>query len=640
MIKLLLRKYSDRFISRWIVLVFDVMVAMLALPMAALIRNQFDYNSINPYVLQYQALLVGATMLLANLITRAYSGIVRHTSERDALKVLQSTFITFFNLSVLSTIGFGLGHSHWAFIPRSILLVHFMLTTFLLLGSRFMVKIVYLRFMDSKVIKKKKVLIYGAGASGQITKNTLNQDTSRNYKVVAFIDDNPNKAGKSLGGVPVYGSDKVLDNGFVDENEIQEIILSIQTLSPQRRREIVERCIEKGVEVKVVPPVDRWIQGELSTNQIRNVRIEELLEREPIDLKNESVSKEIRGKVVLVTGAAGSIGSEIARQVLHYRPARLILLDQAESAMYDLQQEFRQQNNYDRDKYECVIADVTNEARMKKAFNAYRPHVVFHAAAYKHVPLMEMNPTEAVAVNTLGTKTMVDLSVEYKVEKFVMVSTDKAVNPTNVMGATKRAAEIYVQTKSMCSFKDHSDCQTQFITTRFGNVLGSNGSVIPLFKRQIEKGGPITVTHPDITRFFMTIPEACNLVLEAGSMGAGGEIYVFDMGRSVKIADLARKMIRLSGLQEGRDIEIKYTGLRPGEKLYEELLADEENTKPTHHPKILIASTRENDAETVGYRLEDLKQKVLAGENLELVRSLKALVPEYKSQNSEYEVLD
>lgn len=637
MIKRLLRNYSDRFLSRWVVLLFDVAVSMLALPMAALVRNQFDYLSINPYALQYQALEVGLVMLLLTLITGAHSGIIRHTSERDALKVLQATFGTFVFLAIFSTIGYALGRGHWSFIPRSILLVHFMLTAFMLLGSRFMVKLTYIRFIESTEVKKKRVIIYGAGASGLITKNTLKQDTSRHYEVVAFIDDNPNKIGKSLEGIVVYSSDKVLNNGFLEKHEVQEIIISIQALSPDRRRAIVERCIEKGVDVKVVPPVDKWIHGELSTKQIRNVRIEELLEREPIKLNSLNVSKELKGKVVLVTGAAGSIGSEIARQVAHYGPARLVMLDQAESALYDLEQELKQLP-IPFAICEFVIADVTNKQRIQKVFNHYRPHVVYHAAAYKHVPLMEVNPTEAISVNVLGTRTVVDLSCEFQAEKFVMVSTDKAVNPTNVMGASKRAAEIYVQAKAQgCELANH---KTQFITTRFGNVLGSNGSVIPLFKKQIENGGPITVTHPDITRYFMTIPEACNLVLEAGAMGNGGEIYVFDMGRSVKIIDLAKKMIRLSGLQEGRDIKIEYTGLRPGEKLYEELLADEENTKATHHPKIMIANTRDNDPESVDYRLRDLESRVARGDNMELVRSLKALVPEYKSQNSEFELLD
>ena len=420
------------------------------------------------------------------------------------------------------------------------------------------------------------------------------------------------------------------------KNKVDQVIISIQSALPvKRRNEIVNQCLQYNLEVKVVPPVDNWIQGELSTKQIKSVKIEDLLERAPIELNNINVQREILDKIVLVTGAAGSIGSEIASQVLHYKPKLVILLDQAESALYELEQDLKTRHKGFCEMATCVIADVSDYHRIRKVYDTYRPHLVFHAAAYKHVPLMEDNPYEAVKVNILGTKNVADLAVDFSAEKFVMVSTDKAVNPTNVMGATKRTAELYTQ-----SLGKHNKAGTQFITTRFGNVLCSNGSVIPLFRKQIAKGGPITLTHRDITRYFMTIPEACNLVLEAGAMGHGGEIFVFDMGESVKIYDLAKKMIKLSGLQLGRDIEIEEVGLRPGEKLYEELLATKENTLSTHHPKIMIAETTTMEYASILMSIDRLKHAHQQGDNLDLVSTVKSIVPEFISNNSVFERLD
>jgi FlaA1/EpsC-like NDP-sugar epimerase len=380
-----------------------------------------------------------------------------------------------------------------------------------------------------------------------------------------------------------------------------------------------------------VPPAKKWINGELSFNQLRSVNIEDLLEREPIKLDNDLISAQLNNKIILITGAAGSIGSELSRQCLKYNPKKIILLDQAESPLHEVELEFG--DKYAKDKFETVIGDVRNLDRMRNVFRTFKPEIVFHAAAYKHVPMMENNPSESILNNILGTKNTADLSVEYNVQKFVFVSTDKAVNPTNVMGASKRIAEIYIQSLGKKS-------SVKFITTRFGNVLGSNGSVIPRFKRQIEIGGPITITDPEITRYFMTIPEACQLVLEAGSMGKGGEIFVFDMGKSVKIVDLARKMIKLSGLEEGKDIKIVYTGLRPGEKLFEELLADSENTLPTHHSQILIGKVREYQYDEVSKVINELIELFDTQNNTKIVQCMKELVPEFKSNNSVFEKLD
>jgi FlaA1/EpsC-like NDP-sugar epimerase len=521
-------------------------------------------------------------------------------------------------------------------ISKATLLVHFLLVIFLLIGSRLVIKALYYRIVSTKMTLKTNVLIYGAGSSGLITKQTLENEMSSKYNVVGFIDDNPSKVGKSLIGAPVHSPKKALDQEFLLRNGVTEMILSIQKLDNHKKRAIIDSCLELNLKTKVIPPVDRWIQGELSSAQIKSVRIEDVLSREQIKLDSSNIARELNGKVVLVTGAAGSIGSEIVRQVLHFRPSKVVLVDQAESPLYELELDVKTHYSLFFPLLEVVVADVSDRSRMQNVFERFGPQVVFHAAAYKHVPLMEEHPYEAVRVNVGGTSNLTALSLEYGVEKFVMVSTDKAVNPTNVMGATKRVAELIVQSRERSG-----GAPTQFITTRFGNVLGSNGSVIPVFKKQIDQGGPLTITHRDITRYFMTISEACNLVLEAGAMGNGGEIFVFDMGQSVKIMDLAKKMIQLSGLEEGRDIEIQEIGLRPGEKLYEELLATEENTKETHHEKIMIADVLPEPASEVDRGIEKLLSELeKAGNEEAIVRQIKELVPEFISNNSPYSQLD
>ena len=636
MLKKLLRHYSNRFLSKWVVLVFDVVVTLVSFLVAAVLRFNFEYDRIDPFILEYQGIFVALIYLIGFLLTQSYAGIIRHTSLNDANRIFRATFFSFFGLMLLSTIYTWLDHQSIFNVARSIIIIHYFFNLFLLLGSRFAVKSIYHAALRSDNFRRLRVMIYGSGTSGMMTKNTLMQDTSRNYEIIAFVDDNKNKVGKSLEGIPVYAPLMAMNADFVKRNRIRQLILAIQNIDQNKKREIVEKGLELNLDVKVVPAYENWINGELSAKQLRSVSIDELLEREPINLENKDLMESLRNKVVLITGAAGSIGSEIARQVLYYEPLKVILLDQAESPLYDLEFEIHHSHlKKFKNNVEVVVANIKDYLRMEMLFKKYKPDIVYHAAAYKHVPLMEVNPYEAVLVNVFGTKIVADLSVENAVKKFVMVSTDKAVNPTNVMGASKRVAEIYTQ-----SLNNKPGVVTRFTTTRFGNVLGSNGSVIPIFRKQIEQGGPLTVTHPDITRYFMTIPEACHLVLEAGLMGKGGEIFVFDMGRSVRILDLAHKMIKLSGLELGKDIEIKVTGLRPGEKLYEELLNNKENTLPTHHEKIMIAKVRPYDFEEIVRKLEALSVQLVEDDEMKVVSQLKKIVPEFVSQNSKFSILD
>jgi FlaA1/EpsC-like NDP-sugar epimerase len=513
-------------------------------------------------------------------------------------------------------------------IPFSIIIIEFMTVVLLMVTFRVVVKIAYLELMNPAG-SKNKVIIFGAGEAGLITKRALDRDLGVRYKVIAFIDEDKNKIGKKLEGVDINGLDRLSE--LLAANEIDNMIISVQKLKPEKKKVIVEACLPYRTKVFTVPPVSSWINGELSYNQIKKIRIEDLLEREEIRLDDDRIRNELEGKIIMVTGASGSIGSELVRQMLNFNPQKIILIDQAESAMFDLEVELT--SKYDFKNFEIAIADICNEVRMDHAFALFKPQIVYHAAAYKHVPMMENNPSEALFTNIKGTRIVADLSVKYGIEKFIMISTDKAVNPTNVMGASKRIAEIYVQALNQKG-------KTHFITTRFGNVLGSNGSAVTLFSKQIEAGGPVTVTHPDVIRYFMTIPEACRLVLEAGMMGKGGDIYLFDMGKPIKIVDLAKKMIQLSGLEIDKDIKIKFTGLRPGEKLYEELLNDAENTLPTYHPQIMIGKVRQYNLESVSKEIESLISLFDKQDNIAIVKKMKEIVPEFKSKNSEFEKLD
>jgi FlaA1/EpsC-like NDP-sugar epimerase len=631
---LFIRRYSNRFLSRWLVLAIDVIIAIFSFLVATALRLNFRYEELHLEVFIYHFVFLLSIRFITFLYFKTYSGIIRHTSIEDAVLILKTIFTGTTVAAIISlAIRYFLHVETLIYVPISILVIDFFICLFLMVSLRFMVK----KFYESFINEFKPavgVLIYGAGYSGLLTKNVIQNDRGINYQVLGFIDDNESKVGKTIEGIRVFNLGEALDK-FVDTYEGLQVIMAIKNINIQAKRKISDVFLDRGVVVKTLPPVDKWVGGEFAINQIHNVKIEDLLGREEIQMNNKMISEEMNSKSILVTGAAGSIGSEIVRQLIAYFPSKIILVDQAESGLFDLEYELvgRIPSNTE---IVVKVADVSDINRMSYIFRTHKPSIVFHAAAYKHVPLMEKNPYEAVKINILGTRILADLAAENAVDKFVMVSTDKAVNPTNVMGATKRFAEMYTQ-----SMNQLEGMHTKFIATRFGNVLGSNGSVIPLFKKQIERGGPVTVTHPDITRYFMTIPEACELVLEAATMGEGGEVFVFDMGESVKIINLAKKMITLSGMRVDRDIEIKFTGLRPGEKLYEELLSTDENTLPTHHPKILIAKVNVPSYSYMEIQM-NLMQEVLdeGGNNNELVSKIKEVIPEYKSNNSIFEKLD
>ncbi|WP_178985246.1 polysaccharide biosynthesis protein [Winogradskyella helgolandensis] len=623
-----LNKISKKYASKWLVLLFDIIIVIASFFLAYLIRYNFqiDFDFIN---LLNQIPYVAIAAAISFISVGSYKGVVRFTGFKDIINII-------IGANILATILIfctflsrrALGEDSIFNVSGSIIYINLLLNILFLIGAKLFIKSIY-NHITQDFQSISNVLIFGAGNSGMLTYDAIQNDTKSGFDVVGFIDDDERKIGKKINLLKVYSIDSI-DEDFIQKYNVEDVIISIQNIDPTRLLQITGSLFSLGLKVKIVPPVQSWIDGDLSVGQIKEVKIEDLLGRDPINIKNPDLEEQYDNKVILVTGAAGSIGSEICRKISLYNYKKLILVDNAESALYDIQQEFRQQGL---ENIDAIVADVRNRTRIDQIFNLYKPKIIFHAAAYKHVPLMENNPFEAVSVNIGGTKNVADIAVKHSVDKFVLISTDKAVNPTNVMGATKRIAELYV---SCLKGKGH----TKFITTRFGNVLGSNGSVIPLFKKQIEKGGPLTVTHKDITRYFMTIPEACQLVLEAAAMGNGGEIFVFDMGEPIKIFNLATNMIILSGLRYPEDIDIKITGLRPGEKIYEELLADGENTKKTYHEKIMIAKSRHVDISNVEKQINKLTAINSLTQPLEIVSSIKHLIPEYISNNSTYEVLD
>jgi len=632
----MIKKINDiSFLPRWIILLIDLVLLMSAIILAYLLRFNFNIADVVAFKFTEGLTLFLICHLIAIFITQSYAGIIRYTSIEDGLRISYTTFIGTILIAIVSYLNFW--YRGGVIIPASVLIISFILSVVILFSYRVLVKNLFAYYRDA-VRHRKNVMIFGAGQYGIITKQVIDADPNARMRVIGFIEDDLKKVGKILNGAPIYDAGYNLGD-ILNRYKVHEIVIAIANLSVDRKNELVDYCLKAHVKVRTVPAPDKWVNGELSMNQIKEVRIEDLLGRESIKLVNPKINENIANKTVLITGAAGSIGSEIAKQIVKVKPKKLILLDQAESFLYAIDLELSHQDLSKDVEIIPVIMDVTNKRRLEVVFDKYRPNIVYHAAAYKHVPLMEMHPFEAVATNIFGTKNLADLAVQYEVEKFVMVSTDKAVNPTNVMGATKRLAEVYVQSLND-SKSGNVKNSTQFITTRFGNVLGSNGSVIPLFKRQIERGGPLTVTHPEVTRYFMTIPEACTLVIEAGIMGFGGEIFVFDMGRSIKIIDLAKKMIQLSGYEVDLDIKIVFTGLREGEKLYEELLSDKETTLPTHHEKILIAKTQRMGHEEIVKQLQKLFDLMTDENELGMIMQMKNILPEFVSHASRFEALD
>ena len=621
-------KFPENNIKRWAIFAFDLLASLFALFLAYALRFDF-FSSQQGFEKEFEVLWSALPIFilvraLFFYFGKSYVGIIRYTSTEDAKRIFYVVTAGTFAFILLSFFRFY-GMDHKYFLPRPIIAIEYFLTLFFMVAARVAVKLSYHEGRKD-TDGMENVIIYGAGEMGSIVCRTLRESANIKQNVVAFLDDNPKKSGNTLLGVKVYHTSKLTE--IVKKQDVKSLLVAFQSPDIDKKNQLLDTALNLSLDILNTPRVENWIDGRLNVNQIKKINIEDLLGRKEIALDRKRIAQDVLGKTVLVTGAAGSIGSEMVRQLLRFSPNKIVLLDQAESGLYDLEQELIEFS----DKLEMVVGDIKNRHRIEKVFSYFKPTLVFHAAAYKHVPLMEDNPCEAIETNVQGTKNLVDLSDQYKVEKFVMISTDKAVNPTNVMGASKRIAEIIAQKKNL-----HSS--TAFITTRFGNVLGSNGSVIPLFKRQIEKGGPVTVTHQDVTRFFMTIPEACQLVLEAGMIGEGGEILVFDMGESVKIIDLAKRMIKLSGFEPEKEIKIKITGLRPGEKLFEEVLSNLESTLPTHHPQILIGKTREIQEGTED-RILSLIQFAVNQENEEAVKEMKKIIPEFLSNNSVFNKLD
>ena len=624
------RIFSSRVLPSWTILLFDIVVVVFSVFAAFLVRFLFaDVKLMDGELIRTLGVVLPLALIFFRVF-RTYANILRLSSFVDVMHLFVALTLTFGCSLVFAAIWPSVFGLHLTSIP--VLIIAYIVSFMLLAISRMFIKMLYDYFNRDSSPARLNTYIYGTMTGIDIAK-ALRTEKDNRFRVMGFVADDPDVVGKVMMGVNVYRNDEnLLDQMY--RNNVTAMIVSPAKAKVLKNSDLADRLLKQGIQIFMAPEVsDNW-EGTFQKGAIKEVQIEDLLGRDPIKINLKEIATHLEGKRVLITGAAGSIGSEIMRQVAMFNPFQLILIDSAETPLHDIRLEIKKK--WAEIDAPTIIANVSNQSRMEEIFDKYRPQYVFHAAAYKHVPMMEDNVSEAIQNNVVGTKVLADLAVKYQVERFVMISTDKAVNPSNVMGCSKRICEIYVQALARKVEKEGL-APTQFITTRFGNVLGSNGSVIPLFRKQIEAGGPVTVTHPEIIRYFMTIPEACQLVLEAGSMGKSGEIYIFDMGQPVKIVDLAKRMIRLSGRT---DVKIVFTGLRHGEKLYEELLATRENTKPTSHDKIMIAEVREYDYKDVSDDIDALIADSYEYDSMKIVARMKDLVPEFKSLNSQYSVLD
>ncbi|QEC69103.1 polysaccharide biosynthesis protein [Panacibacter ginsenosidivorans] len=635
---------KNRITPKWVIFLLDLLICIGTFIYANYLLTDFKILSLNYETLSEGVMTVCVASSVSFFIFKTYEGIIRFSEIHETIRALSAVFCSFLIMLLFNGI-LVLSHAT-LYIPNSVLFGYFFCASFVICGYRILVKTLYQD--DELDINAANVIIYGAEIKGSLLQKTIVSISNKQFKVVAFIDDNEMLAGKTIDSIRIYSPDQL--QSLLKPLRIKYLFFSKPDIDASVKNKIADECLVHNVKLMNIPPADRWVHGHLNFKQISDVQIEELLGRPAIELCNENVANFISNRNILITGAAGSIGSELARQVAAMHPASLILCDQVETGLHDLEYELQQHFGLGA-KLKFYLGDVKDIAAMDQLFSVYRPDIVFHAAAYKHVPVMESHPSEAIRNNVLGTKVLADLSEFYGVERFLFISTDKAINPTNIMGASKRLAEIYCHSLHHSS-KDipavdplvyRMDAvlgKTKFITTRFGNVLASNGSVIPRFREQIAKGGPVTVTDPEIIRYFMTIPEACSLVLEAVTMGNGGEIFLFDMGEPVKILDLATKMIKLAGYEPGKDIRIDFTGLRPGEKLYEELLNDKEEVIPTHHKKILIAKVQDDNKEEIMDQIMKLIDLANECRDDDVVKQMKFILPEYISNNSVYQLYD
>lgn len=622
---------SRAIINKILIITIDLLLCEFSFIAAVFLRFNLEVRSDILERLPLTLLIFLISRGTAFYFFKTYSGIIKYAGIHDVMRIMSAVLLS--DLAVLCFYWAGvLPNMYYAY---SIAIISAILCSLLLLSYRFLLVIFY-RYIKNSVQssqKKVNVIIYGAGNWSLATKRTMENDALFNYRIIAFFDEDPTIAYKLLDGIRVLGNYEQLQQ-VIRRSNVRKVVIAQNAITAQHQA-FVDECLQLGVQVLKTPPVHLWSGDSFQAQQLQQINIEDLLERDPIVLHSNHIRQYIEGRKVLVTGAAGSIGRELVRQIASCNPSQLIILDKSESPLHELHLAVKEDMFLD--EVVPVLADVSSSRRMEEVFMQYQPDIVYHAAAYKHVPMLEAHPYEAVKNNIIGTKVVADLAVKYKAERFIMVSTDKAVNPTNVMGASKRMAEIYVQALNMSLINTH----TQFITTRFGNVLGSDGSVIPRFKKQIEAGGPVTVTSPDITRYFMTIPEACQLILEASTMGEAGQIFIFDMGKPVRIVDLAAKMIRLAGYEPDRDIHISFTGLRPGEKLIEELLTETEGLIKTYHPKIMICQDQANYTyDTITQYMDAFRHSLETRNSTEMVRIMKIAIPEYISNNSIYQELD